>query len=104
MNMRARPLTSLLLVTVASSCLLSACSRADFASKISGSEGRKEQMVDLNRRHTIRNAEQLTKCGWSAWDGVELVGLPVRTWVRGQEVFREEKEDVDRGSTGFQSA
>lgn len=46
-------------------------------------------LVDLNRRHTVRNAEQLTKCGWSAWDGVELVGLPVRTWVRGQEVFRD---------------
>jgi dihydroorotase len=46
-------------------------------------------LVDLNRRHTIRNGEQLTKCGWSAWDGVELTGLPVRTWVRGREVFHE---------------
>ena len=32
-------------------------------------------LVDLNRRHDVRNAEQLTKCGWSAWDGVELIGL-----------------------------
>jgi dihydroorotase len=55
-------------------------------------------LVDLNRRHTIRNAEQLTKCGWSAWDGVELVGLPVRTWVRGQEVFRDGRtNDAVRG-------
>jgi dihydroorotase len=46
-------------------------------------------LVDLNRRHSIRNADQLTKCGWSAWDGVELTGLPVRTWVRGREAFRE---------------
>ncbi|MBL9165771.1 MAG: dihydroorotase [Planctomycetaceae bacterium] len=46
-------------------------------------------LVDLHCRHTIRNAEQLTKCGWSAWDGVELVGLPVRTWVRGREVYRD---------------
>jgi dihydroorotase len=46
-------------------------------------------LVDLKRRHTIRNEEQLTKCGWSAWDGVELTGLPVRTWVRGREVFRD---------------
>ena len=38
---------------------------------------------------TVRNAEQLTKCGWSAWDGVELTGWPVRTWVRGREVFRD---------------
>jgi dihydroorotase len=46
-------------------------------------------LVDLNRTRTVRNAEQLTKCGWSAWDGVELTGWPVRTWVRGREVFRE---------------
>jgi dihydroorotase len=46
-------------------------------------------LVDLKRPHTIRNKEQLAKCGWSAWDGVELTGLPVRTWVRGREVFRD---------------
>lgn len=56
-------------------------------------------LVDLQRRHTIRNAEQLTKCGWSAWDGVELVGLPVRTWVRGREVYRDGRtNDAVRGA------
>ena len=46
-------------------------------------------LVDLKRRQTVRNADQLAKCGWSAWDGVELTGWPVRTWVRGREVFRD---------------
>jgi dihydroorotase len=46
-------------------------------------------LVDLNRTHTIRNEDQLTKCGWSAWHGAELTGLPVRTWVLGREVFRD---------------
>ena len=56
-------------------------------------------LVDLKRRHTIRNAEQLTKCGWSAWDGEELTGLPVRTWVRGREVFRDCRvNDAVRGA------
>lgn len=56
-------------------------------------------LVDLQRRHMIRNAEQLTKCGWSAWDGVELVGLPVRTWVRGREVYRDGRtNDAVRGA------
>ncbi len=56
-------------------------------------------LVDLNRQHVIRNADQLTKCGWSAWDGVELTGLPVRTWVRGREVFRDGRTaDVVRGA------
>jgi dihydroorotase len=46
-------------------------------------------LVDLNRTTTVRNEEQLTKCGWSAWHGVELTGWPVRTWVLGREVFRD---------------
>ena len=58
-------------------------------------------LVDLNRTHTIRNEEQLTKCGWSAWDGVELTGWPVRTWVRGREVFRDGK--VDEGVRGAEA-
>ena len=56
-------------------------------------------LVDLAKTTTVRNAEQLTKCGWSAWDGAELTGWPVRTWVRGQEVFRDGRVDETvRGS------
>lgn len=44
-------------------------------------------LVDLHRRHTIRNEDQLTKCGWSPWNGATLTGLPVRTWVMGRTVF-----------------
>lgn len=46
-------------------------------------------LVDLTLTKPIRNEEQLTKCGWSPWDGTELTGWPVRTWVRGHEVYRE---------------
>lgn len=46
-------------------------------------------LVDLNQQHTIRNTDQLTKCGWSPWDGTQLTGLPVRTWVMGKTVFAE---------------
>lgn len=56
-------------------------------------------LVDLKRKRTVRNAEQLTKCGWSAWDGVELTGWPVRTWVHGREVFRDgQLDDEARGA------
>jgi dihydroorotase len=48
-------------------------------------------LVDLRRTAVVRNEEQLTKCRWSAWDGVELTGWPVRTWVLGQEVFHDGK-------------
>ncbi|MBX3424580.1 MAG: dihydroorotase [Pirellulales bacterium] len=44
-------------------------------------------LVDLEKTAAVRNAEQLTKCGWSAWDGATLTGWPVRTWVRGRTAF-----------------
>lgn len=50
-------------------------------------------LVDLNREHTVRNAEQVTKCGWSPWDGEPLTGLPIRTWVCGKQVFCEGRFD-----------
>jgi dihydroorotase len=50
-------------------------------------------LVDLHMKRTVRNEEQLTKCGWSAWDGAELTGWPVRTWVGGREVFRDGQLD-----------
>jgi dihydroorotase len=44
-------------------------------------------LVDLHKTKTIRNSEQLTRSGWSPWDGVTLHGWPVRTIVGGQTVF-----------------
>lgn len=44
-------------------------------------------LVDLNKRQTVRNEDQLTKCGWTPWHGETLSGWPVRTWVMGQTVF-----------------
>ncbi len=44
-------------------------------------------LVDLERRLTVRNAQQQTKCGWSPWDGVELTGWPIKTWCGGTLVF-----------------
>jgi dihydroorotase len=44
-------------------------------------------LVDLTRSHEVRNSEQQTKCKWSPWDGETLVGLPVRTWVMGHNVY-----------------
>ena len=55
-------------------------------------------LVDLQKKQTIRNADQLTKSGWSPWDGVELTGWPVRTWVRGRTVFQYGR--VDAGHRG----
>ena len=52
-------------------------------------------LVDLNRTQTVRNEEQISKCGWSAWHGEELTGWPVRTWVMGHQVFADGKFDLN---------
>ena len=55
-------------------------------------------LVDMSLRDTVLNEKQLTKCGWSPWHGVELTGWAVRTWVLGQEVFRDgQLDDTVRG-------
>ena len=46
-------------------------------------------LVDLNKTAEIRNETQETKSRWSPWHGESLTGWPVRTWVMGQEVFRD---------------
>ncbi|MEZ6115667.1 MAG: amidohydrolase family protein [Pirellulaceae bacterium] len=52
-------------------------------------------LVDLERKHVIRNEQQLTKCRWSPWDGVELTGCAVRTLVMGKTVYRDGQVDGD---------
>jgi len=53
-------------------------------------------LVDLGRTAEIRNENQVTKCGWSPWHGVQLTGWPVRTWTMGHEVFRDGQFNTDR--------
>lgn len=50
-------------------------------------------LVDLQKRATILNEEQETKCRWSPWHGTELTGWPIRTWVRGHEVYSDGEYD-----------
>lgn len=51
-------------------------------------------LVDLEAEHAVRNADQLTKSGWSPWDGAMLRGKPVRTIVAGRTVFAEDRVDT----------
>ncbi len=46
-------------------------------------------VVDLEQEDVIRNADMLSKCGWSSWDGQKVVGVPVHTLVRGTFVMRD---------------
>jgi dihydroorotase len=46
-------------------------------------------IVDLKRRHTITNAEQGSRAGWTPYDGREVTGWPIGTIVRGSRVVWE---------------
>ncbi|MDR6953534.1 dihydroorotase [Ancylobacter sp. 3268] len=46
-------------------------------------------VVDLKRRQTIRNGWIASKPGWTPYDGVEVAGWPVGTFVRGTKVMWE---------------
>jgi dihydroorotase len=46
-------------------------------------------IVDLKRRETIRNDWIASRCGWTPYDGVEVMGWPVGTFVRGTKVMWE---------------
>jgi dihydroorotase len=46
-------------------------------------------VVDLKRRETIRNSWIESRCGWTPYDGVEVTGWPVGTFVRGRKVMWE---------------
>ncbi len=46
-------------------------------------------IVDLKRRETIENRWIASRCGWTPYDGVEVTGWPVGTFVRGHRVMWE---------------
>ncbi len=43
--------------------------------------------VDLDVRHTLSSAELLTRCGWTPFEGMPVVGKVRRVTLRGQTVF-----------------
>ncbi|MCW2286263.1 dihydroorotase [Rhodoblastus acidophilus] len=46
-------------------------------------------IVDLNRVETIRNDWIASRCGWTPYDGKQVKGWPVGTFVRGAKVMWE---------------
>jgi dihydroorotase len=46
-------------------------------------------IVDLKRRATIRDSWIASRCGWTPYDGKEVTGWPIGTFVRGVRVMWE---------------
>jgi dihydropyrimidinase len=55
-------------------------------------------VVDPEREHVFRQAEVLSKCGWTAFDGRTFHGVPVQTWLRGRLVYDDGRVVGEPGS------
>ena len=48
-------------------------------------------VVDMKKKNTITNAQQKSKTGWTPYDGMEVVGWPIITIIRGNIVMRDDE-------------
>lgn len=54
-------------------------------------------VVDLDAEYTIDNAKLFTKAGFSPFDGMQVRGKVVETWIRGTKVYDGERVLVEEG-------
>jgi dihydroorotase (multifunctional complex type) len=57
-------------------------------------------LVDAGRRRTLRNSDVLSKAGWTPFDGREVTGQAVQTYLRG-ELIAESGKPMDARSGRF---
>lgn len=56
-------------------------------------------VVDIENSWTVKKEDLFTKCGWSAYEGMDLIGRPTATFLRGELVYKEGEIQGDpRGS------
>lgn len=48
-------------------------------------------VIDTNSSWKVNKKDLFTKCGWSAYEGMELIGRPIATYLRGNLVYHEGK-------------
>ncbi|MBI4008628.1 dihydroorotase family protein [Candidatus Roizmanbacteria bacterium] len=46
-------------------------------------------IIDIKKVWTVKKENLFSKCGWSAYEGMKLVGRPVMTFLRGNLMYRE---------------
>ena len=46
-------------------------------------------IIDLNRNETIANDKIASRAGWTPYDGKQVTGWPIGTFVRGRKVMWE---------------
>jgi dihydroorotase len=58
-------------------------------------------VVDLERHDTIKLETSLSKCGWNPFDGREIQGVPLMTFLRGTKIAENNKILVQPGFGQF---
>ncbi len=53
--------------------------------------------VDMESEYEIRASEQLTRCGWTPFEGWKVRGRVRRVMLRGQEAYRDGKVLAEAG-------
>jgi dihydroorotase-like cyclic amidohydrolase len=41
----------------------------------------------MNQTWTVKKEDLFSKCGWSAYEEMQLVGRPIATYLRGEKVY-----------------
>ncbi|MGD8327080.1 MAG: dihydroorotase [Sphingomonadales bacterium] len=55
-------------------------------------------VVDLKKNWTIENQWLASKCGWSPFEGMNITGKPIGTFIRGKKVmWEDEHQDTAQG-------
>jgi dihydroorotase len=52
-------------------------------------------LVDMNKEQIVKKENLFTKVGWSSYEGLEIKGWPVQTFVGGETVFKDGKVNED---------
>ncbi len=45
--------------------------------------------VDRKEKWTLRNEDMITACGWTPYDGYEVQGRAIHSYIRGQPVLQD---------------
>ena len=54
-------------------------------------------IVDLDKETTIRNEDQITECGWTPYDGYEVMGVPTIGVLRGRVIMEDGEVVGEKG-------
>ena len=46
-------------------------------------------IVDMKQKWTIRDEDVITACGWTPYEGYEVQGVAVHSFVRGEQVLQD---------------